>query len=117
MVKKDDEENSIASDNDTNEVEVKDDDEDDEEDDEFDEECEDKEDEDDEEEEEEEEEEEDDDVNEYDDKVIMFELFKNFFVDDEGNSVATNLRAIAHELRTLNKIAKVLINDKKKSDS
>jgi hypothetical protein len=116
MVKKDDEENSIASDNDTNEVEVKDDDEDDEEDDEFDEECEDKEDEDDE-EEEEEEEEEDDDVNEYDDKVIMFELFKNFFVDDEGNSVATNLRAIAHELRTLNKIAKVLINDKKKSDS
>jgi len=119
MVKKDDEENSIASDNDTNEVEVKDDDEDDEEDDEFDEECEDKEDEDedDEDDEEEDDEEEDDEVNEYDDKVIMFELFKNFFVDDEGNSVATNLRAIAHELRTLNKIAKVLINDKKKADN
>ena len=117
MVKKDDEENSIASDNDTNEVEVKDDDEDEEEDDEFDEECEDKDDEEDEDEEDEDDDEEDDDVNEYDDKVIMFELFKNFFVDDEGNSVATNLRAIAHELRTLNKIAKVLISDKKKADN
>jgi len=116
MLKKDDEDNSIASDNDTNEVVVKDDeDEDDEE------ECEDKDEEDEDEDEEEEEEEDedndqDDDANEYDDNVIKFELYKNFFVDDEGNTVANNLKSIAHELRTLNKIARVLISDKKKSD-
>jgi hypothetical protein len=124
MLKKDDEDNSIASDNDTNEVVVKDDDDDDEDEDDE-EECEDKDEEDEDEDEEEEEEEEeeededndqDDDANEYDDNVIKFELYKNFFVDDEGNTVANNLKSIAHELRTLNKIARVLISDKKKSD-
>ena len=114
MLKKDDEDNSIASDNDTNEVEVKDEDEEEDDDDEE-EDKEEDEDEDDEEDDDEEEDEEDE-ANEYDDKIIMFELFKNFFVDDEGNSVANNLKSIAHELRTLNKIARVLIADKKKSE-
>jgi len=118
MLRKTDEENSIDSENDTNEIEVKDDEEDEEDDDE---ECEDK-DEDDEEDEneeddEEEDDEQDDDANEYDENVIKFELYKNFFVDDEGNNISTNLKSIAHELRTLNKIAKVLISDKKKSDN
>ena len=46
----------------------------------------------------------DDDDDEYDPNIINFELLKNFFVDDEGNNVATHLGSIAKELRTLNKI-------------
>jgi hypothetical protein len=44
------------------------------------------------------------DDDEYDPNIINFELLKNFFVDDEGNNVATHLGSIAKELRTLNKI-------------
>jgi hypothetical protein len=47
---------------------------------------------------------EEDDDDEYDPNIINFELLKNFFVDDEGNNVATHLGSIAKELRTLNKI-------------
>jgi hypothetical protein len=53
---------------------------------------------------EDEEEDDDDDDDEYDPNIINFELLKNFFVDDEGNNVATHLGSIAKELRTLNKI-------------
>ena len=52
----------------------------------------------------EDEDDEDDDDDEYDPNIINFELLKNFFVDDEGNNVATHLGSIAKELRTLNKI-------------
>ena len=51
-----------------------------------------------------EDEDDDDDDDEYDPNIINFELLKNFFVDDEGNNVATHLGSIAKELRTLNKI-------------
>ena len=59
---------------------------------------------DDEEENEEEEEEDDDEDEEFDPNIINFELLKNFFVDEEGNNVSTQLGSIAKELRTLNKI-------------
>ena len=58
----------------------------------------------DEEEEEEEDEEDDDDDEEFDPTIIQYELLKNFFVDEEGNNVASHLGSIAHELRRLNKI-------------
>ena len=45
-----------------------------------------------------------DDDDEYDPNIINFELLKNFFVDEEGNNVASQLGLIAKELRTLNKI-------------
>ena len=129
MPNKDEEDkNSITSD--TEEVDIRDKEEDDDEDDdeetvkndgcnddEEDEEDEDEdEEEDDDEDEDEDEDEEDDDEDgddeEYDQNIIQFELFKNFLVDDEGNNVATNLKAVAHELRTLNKIAKLFLKDK-----
>jgi len=47
---------------------------------------------------------EDDDDEEYDPTIINYELLKNFFVDEEGNNVATQLGSISKELRTLNKI-------------
>jgi hypothetical protein len=47
---------------------------------------------------------EDDDDDEFDPTIIQYELLKNFFVDEEGNNVATHLGSIAHELRRLNKI-------------
>lgn len=47
---------------------------------------------------------EDDDDEEYDPTIINFELLKNFFVDEDGNNVATHLGSISKELRTLNKI-------------
>ena len=62
------------------------------------------EDDDEEEEAEEDEEEEEDDDEEYDPNIINYELLKNFFVDEEGNNVASQLGLIAKELRTLNKI-------------
>jgi hypothetical protein len=49
-------------------------------------------------------EEDDDDDDNYDKNIIMFELLKHFFIDENGNSIATNIGSIAHELRTLNKI-------------
>ena len=58
----------------------------------------------DEEEAEEDEDEEEDDDEEYDPNIINYELLKNFFVDEEGNNVASHLGLIAKELRTLNKI-------------
>lgn len=123
MPNKDEEDkNSITSD--TEEVDIRDKEEDDDEDDdeetvkndgcnddEEDEEDEDEE-EDDDEEDDEEDDDEDGDDEEYDQNIIQFELFKNFLVDDEGNNVATNLKAVAHELRTLNKIAKLFLKDK-----
>ena len=123
MPNKDEEDkNSITSD--TEEVDIRDKEEDDDEDDDEEtvkndgcnDEEEDEEDEDEEEDDDEDEDEEDDDEDgddeEYDQNIIQFELFKNFLVDDEGNNVATNLKAVAHELRTLNKIAKLFLKDK-----
>lgn len=57
-----------------------------------------------EEEDDEEDDEEEDDEEEFDPTIINFELLKNFFVDEEGNNVATHLGTISKELRTLNKI-------------
>jgi TATA-binding protein-associated factor Taf7 len=56
------------------------------------------------EEEDDEEEEEEEDDEEYDPNIINYELLKNFFVDEEGNNVTSQLGLIAKELRTLNKI-------------
>lgn len=120
-IKDEEDKNSINSD--VEEVEVKDKDDEDEaetvkneeNDDEEDDEEEDDDEEDDDEEDDDEDEDdddEDDEDEEYDQNVIQFELFKNFLVDDEGNNIATNLKSIAHELRTLNKIAKLYLKDK-----
>lgn len=111
MVSKDDE-NSVTSD--TEEVDVRDKEDKDDDDDDDDEDCVNNEEDNDEDEDDDEDEEEDDDDddNEYDPNIIQFELFKNFLVDDEGNNVATNLKSIAHELRTLNKIAKLYVKEK-----
>jgi hypothetical protein len=46
----------------------------------------------------------DDDDDEYDPTIIQFEMLKNFFVDEDGTNVATHLGSISKELRTLNKI-------------
>ena len=103
---KEEDENSICSDKETETKEtiiVKDEDEDDDDDEEEDGEEGD-------EDEEEEDDEEDDD--EYDPAIIQFELFKNFLTDKEGNNVATHLGSISHELRKLNKIAVKLLEKK-----
>lgn len=98
MPKEEDDKNSVCS---LEEVEVKDkvideEDEDDEEEKDDDEDVD--------EEEEDDNEDDDDDDEEYDQNIINFELLKNFFVDEEGNNVASHLGSIAKELRTLNKI-------------
>lgn len=95
---KEEETNSICSEDDIKEeeLEVKEkeidgnDDDDDEEDDDDD--------------EEEEEDEEEDDDEEFDPTIIQYELLKNFLADEEGTSIATHMGSIAKELRTLNKI-------------
>uniref|UniRef100_A0A6C0CFC9 Uncharacterized protein n=1 Tax=viral metagenome TaxID=1070528 RepID=A0A6C0CFC9_9ZZZZ len=107
---KEEDENSICSDKETETKEtiiVKDEDDDDDDDDE-----EEPGEEGDEDEEEEDDEEEDDDDDEYDPAIIQFELFKNFLTDKEGNNVATHLGSISHELRKLNKIAVKLLEKK-----
>jgi len=50
-----------------------------------------------------------DDDEEFDATIIQFEMLKNFFVDKEGNNIATHLNSISHELRKLNKIAVKLL--------
>jgi len=98
---KTDETNSICSDDDTKEsviIKEKDDEEEEEDDDE--EEADEDEDEDD---------DDDDDDEEFDATIIQFEMLKNFFVDKEGNNIATHLNSISHELRKLNKIAVKLL--------
>ena len=96
---KTDETNSICSDDDTKEsVIIKEKDDDEEEDDE-----------DDDEEEADEDDDDDDDDEEFDATIIQFEMLKNFFVDKEGNNIATHLNSISHELRKLNKIAVKLL--------
>ena len=109
MPNEEEDKNSITSDKE--EIEVKDKEEEDDDDDTEKNEDE-EEDDDDEEDEDDDDEDDDDEEEEYDQNVIQFELFKNFLVDDEGNNVATNLKSIAHELRTLNKIAKLYLKDK-----
>jgi hypothetical protein len=100
--------NSICSDDDTKEeLEVKDKEEDDEEVVEGEEDEEEDEDEDDEDEEEDDEEEEDDDE-EFDPAIIQYELLKNFLTDEEGVNVATHLGTIAHELREMRKLMKII---------
>ena len=91
MPKQEEDKNSVCS---LEEVEVKDKEEEEDDDEEENEE----------EEEEEEEDEEEDEDEEFDPNIINFELLKNFFVDEEGNNVSTQLGSIAKELRTLNKI-------------
>jgi TATA-binding protein-associated factor Taf7 len=88
----DDDKNSICSNDDKEEVEVKEKEEEEEE-----------EEEDDDDDDDEGEEEEDEDE-EFDPRVIQYELLKNFFVDEEGNNVATLLGSISHELRRMNKV-------------
>jgi len=97
---KTDETNSICSDDDTKEsVIIKEDDDDEEEADE----------EDDDDEEADEDDDDEDDDEEFDATIIQFEMLKNFFVDKEGNNIATHLNSISHELRKLNKIAVKLL--------
>jgi len=111
---KEEDENSICSDKETETKEtiiVKDEDDDDDDEDEK-EAGEEGEEEDEDEEDEDEEDEEDDDDDEYDPAIIQFELFKNFLTDKEGNNVATHLASISHELRKLNKIAVKLLEKK-----
>jgi hypothetical protein len=99
---KTDETNSICSDDDTKEsVIIKEKDDDEEEDDDDDEEEDD--------DEEDDEDDDDDDDEEFDATIIQFEMLKNFFVDKEGNNIATHLNSISHELRKLNKIAVKLL--------
>lgn len=99
-----DDKNSVCSDKE--EVEVKDKEEENEDTEEEDSEANEEhdEEEDDEEEDDDEDDSEDDDDDEFDPTIIQYELLKNFFVDEEGNNVATHLGSIAHELRRLNKI-------------
>jgi len=111
---KEEDENSICSDKETETKEtiiVKDEDEDEDDDDEDDDEEDDGEEGDEDEEDEDEDDEEEDD-DEYDPAIIQFELFKNFLTDKEGNNVATHLGSISHELRKLNKIAVKLLEKK-----
>ena len=97
---KEDDNNSICSNDDKEEIEVKEKEEDDE-----DEEEDEEEDEDEEEGDEDEEEGDDgDEDEEFDPTIIQFELLKNFLVDEEGNNIATHLGSIAHELRRMNKV-------------
>ena len=111
---KEEDENSICSDKETETKEtiiVKDEDEDEDDDDQDDDEEDDGEEGDEDEEDEDEDDEEEDD-DEYDPAIIQFELFKNFLTDKEGNNVATHLGSISHELRKLNKIAVKLLEKK-----
>lgn len=106
---KEEDENSICSDKETNEtILIKEADEDDDENEEAVEEDEEEDDDD----EEDDDEEEEDDEDEYDPAIIQFELFKNFLTDKEGNNVATHLASISHELRKLNKIAVKILEKK-----
>lgn len=98
-----DDDNSVCSNDNTEDVEVKEK-EDDEVEDENEDENEEDEEEDDEEEDDDEDDEEEDENEEYDPAIIQYELLKNFLVDEEGTNVATHLGAIAHELRRLNKV-------------
>ena len=99
MPKEEEDKNSICSDKEEIEVKDKENDDDDDEDDD----NEENNDEEDDEEDDDDNEEEDDDE-EFDPTIINFELLKNFFVDEEGNNIATHLGGISKELRTLNKI-------------
>ena len=110
---KEEDENSICSDKETNEtILIKEADEDDDDDENEEAVEEDEEEDDDDEEDEDEEEDDDDDEDEYDPAIIQFELFKNFLTDKEGNNVATHLASISHELRKLNKIAVKILEKK-----
>lgn len=101
MPNQEDDKNSVCSLEETKEeVEVKDKEESEAEDD--DEEAED--DDEDEDEDEDDDDEDEDEDEEYDPAIINYELLKNFFVDEDGNNVATQLGSISKELRTLNKI-------------
>ncbi len=94
--------NSICSDDDTKEeLEVKDKEEED------DDEVVEGEEEDDDEDDDEEDEDEDDDE-EFDPAIIQYELLKNFLTDEEGVNVATHLGTIAHELREMRKLMKII---------
>jgi len=107
---KEEDENSICSDKETETKEtiiVKDEDDNDDDEEEAGEEGDEDEDED-----EEDEDEDDEEEDEYDPAIIQFELFKNFLTDKEGNNVATHLGSISHELRKLNKIAVKLLEKK-----
>jgi len=104
MPNQEDDKNSVCSLEETKEeIEVKDKDESDADDNKERDEDED-EDEDDDEDDEDDDDDDDDDDEEYDPTIINYELLKNFFVDEEGNNVATQLGSISKELRTLNKI-------------
>jgi casein kinase II subunit beta len=97
--------NSICSDDDTKEeLEVKDKEEDDDEVVEGEEEEEEEDDDDDDDEEDEDE----DDDEEFDPAIIQYELLKNFLTDEEGVNVATHLGTIAHELREMRKLMKII---------
>ena len=121
MIKTDDDNNSICSDDEgkAESVIIKDknnEDDDDDEENENEEDEDDKGDEDDEDEDEDEDDEEDedddDDNNEFDKTIIQFEMMKNFFIDKEGDNISTHLGSISHELRKLNKIAVKLLEKK-----
>ncbi len=99
--------NSICSDDDTKEeLEVKDKEEED--DDEVVEGEEEEEDEEDDDEDDDEEDEDEDDDEEFDPAIIQYELLKNFLTDEEGVNVATHLGTIAHELREMRKLMKII---------
>jgi hypothetical protein len=93
-----DDDNSVCSNDNTEDVEVK------EKEDEEEENVVEEDDEEDDEDEEDDDDEEDDENEEYDPAIIQYELLKNFLVDEDGTNVATHLGAIAHELRRLNKV-------------
>ena len=100
---KEDDNNSICSNDDKEEIEVKEK-EKEEEDEEEDEEEEEEEGDEDDEDEDEDGDEDGDEDEEFDPTIIQFELLKNFLVDEEGNNIATHLGSIAHELRRMNKV-------------
>ena len=99
-----DDKNSVCSDKEEVEVKDKEENEDTEEEANEEEEDEEEEEENDDEEDDDEDDSDEDDDDEFDPTIIQYELLKNFFVDEEGNNVATHLGSIAHELRRLNKI-------------
>jgi len=94
---KEDDNNSICSNDDKEEIEVKEKEKEEEEEEEDEEEEEGDED-------DEDDEDEGDEDEEFDPTIIQFELLKNFLVDEEGNNIATHLGSIAHELRRMNKV-------------
>ena len=99
-----DDKNSVCSDKEEVEVKDKEENEDTEEEANEEEEDEEEEEENDDEEDDDEDDSDEDDDDEFDPTIIQYELLKNFFVDEEGNNVASHLGSIAHELRRLNKI-------------